>query len=77
MDSLKGITMSLSMATLLMNSPDLPETIRVELRAAQAAGHERRTDHLLNAARMMNRELTVDCEDALELVGLPADGCGC
>jgi hypothetical protein len=22
----------------------------------------------------MNRELTVDCEDALELVGLPADG---
>ncbi|HSD87118.1 MAG TPA: hypothetical protein VLB44_06370 [Kofleriaceae bacterium] len=65
------------MATLLMNSPELPETIRGELRAAQVAGQERRTDHLLNAARMMNRELTVDCEDALELVGLPAEGCGC
>jgi len=38
---------------------------------------EERTPHLESAARILHRELDLDCVDARELVGLSAEGsCG-
>jgi hypothetical protein len=68
--------MSLSMAPLLMHSPDVPESVRAELHAARGATREHRDEHLARAARLLHRSVPLDCADALELVGLPA-GCGC
>lgn len=64
----------LSMAPLLMHSPDLPSSLRDELRAAFAQP-ERRDDHLTAAARIMRDQLDLSCGDARELVGLPPGGC--
>ena len=66
-----------SMAPLLMHSPDLPHTVREELRAALAMEpmQPRRDEHLAAAARLLNEELAIDCSDARELVGLPAGDC--
>lgn len=66
-----------SMAPLLMNSPDLPHTVREELRAALAMEpmQRERDEHLAAAARMLYEELAIDCSDARELVGLPAGSC--
>ena len=69
------MSMSFSMAPLLMHSPDLPSTVRDELRAAFAAVPAQRTTHLVAAARMIHAELDLECRDARELVGLPAGGC--
>ena len=66
--------MSLSMAPLLMHSPDLPSALRDELRAAFSEP-ARRDDHLIAAARIMRDELSLSCGDARELVGLPSGGC--
>ena len=63
--------MSLSMAPLLMHSRDVPAIVRAELQAAYAATSERRDEHLLTAARMLSWIIPLDCDDALELVGLP------
>jgi hypothetical protein len=63
--------MSLSMAPLLMHSHDVPAIVRAELEAAYAATSERRDEHLLTAARMLSWIVPLDCEDAMELVGLP------
>ena len=68
--------MSLSMAPLLMHSPDVPVTVRDALRAAAVAAAAHRDEHLVRAARLLHRAVPLDCADALELVGLPA-GCGC
>ena len=65
--------MSLSMAPLLMHSPDVPATVRAELQAAYAQP-EQRQEHLVRAARTLYETLPLDCADALELVGLPTDG---
>ena len=67
-------SLMLSMAALLMHSPDLPSSVRDELRAAFAEP-ARRDDHLVTAARIMHDQLDVSCGDARELVGLPAGGC--
>ena len=68
--------MSLSMAPLLMHSPDVPANVRAELQAAYAAPPDHRDEHLVNAARLLHLSVPLGCDDALELVGLPAD-CGC
>jgi len=68
--------MSLSMAPLLMHSPDVPESVRAELHAAHGATREHRDEHLARAARLLHHFVPLDCADALELVGLPAGG-GC
>ena len=68
--------MSLSMAPLLLHSPDVPASVRAELEAARDATHPLRDEHLARAAHLLHRSLPLDCADALELVGLPA-GCGC
>jgi hypothetical protein len=57
-----------------MHSPDLPPSVREELRAAFRASDDQRGEHLEAAARMLNQQLAVDCSDARELVGL-GDGC--
>jgi hypothetical protein len=59
------------MVPLLMHSPDVPASVRAELRAAHAATREHRDEHLARAARLLHRSVPLDCTDALELVGLP------
>lgn len=68
--------MSLTMAPLLMHSPDVPAVVRAELAAAHRGAPEQRDEHLARAAHLLYRSVPLDCADALELVGLPA-GCGC
>jgi hypothetical protein len=64
------------MVPLLMHSPDIPEQVREQLRAAYLAGPDQRAEQLYSAARSIHEELDVECEDARELVGLPpAPGC--
>jgi hypothetical protein len=66
--------MSFSMAPLLMRSADVPAHARDALRASES-DPDRRDDHLMSAARVLNQELAIDCADARELVGLPAGAC--
>jgi hypothetical protein len=69
--------MSFSVAPLLLHSDQVPATARHALRAAYAAPIEERSPHLESAARILHRELDLDCVDARELVGLSAEGsCG-
>jgi hypothetical protein len=66
--------MSFSVAPLLLHSDHVPLTARHALRAAYAAPVEERTAHLESAARILHRELDLNCLDARELVGLSAEG---
>jgi len=69
--------MSFSVAPLLLHSDQVPATARHALRAAYDAPVDERTPHLESAARILHRELDLDCLDARELVGLSAEGsCG-
>jgi hypothetical protein len=67
--------MSFSMAPLLIHSPDVPAELREELRHAYFAPGGQRDDLLQAAARRISEELTLECADARELVGLPPCGC--
>ena len=68
--------MTFSFAPLLLHSQNVPALARHALRAAYDAPAEQRIAHLESAARILHRELALDCEDARELVGLSAAG-GC
>jgi hypothetical protein len=68
--------MTFSLAPLLIHSQNVPALARHALRAAHDAPAEQRTIHLESAARILHRELALDCEDARELVGLRSAG-GC
>jgi hypothetical protein len=69
--------MTFSLAPLLLHSDHVPPTVRRALRAAHEAPAHERTPHLESAARILHRELDLDCSDARELVGLSAQGtCG-
>ena len=69
--------MSFSVAPLLLHSDHVPLTARHALRAAYDAPVEERTPHLESAARILYRELDLNCVEARELVGLAAEGsCG-
>jgi hypothetical protein len=69
--------MSFSVAPLLLHSTQVPLTARHALRAAYEAPLEERILHLESAARILHRELDLNCLDARELVGLSAEGnCG-
>jgi hypothetical protein len=59
-----------SFATLLIHSSHVPAQARHALRAALAVPVDQRTPHLESAARILHRELALDCADARELVGL-------
>jgi len=66
--------MSFSVAPLLLHSDHVPLTARHALRAAYDAPVEERTPYLESAARILYRELDLNCVDARELVGLSAEG---
>jgi hypothetical protein len=72
--------MAFSVVPLLLHSSSLPEGARLALVDALAQPESDRAPLLANAARILYQEVSLDCADALELVGLaaPLDGsCGC
>jgi hypothetical protein len=64
--------MSFSVAPLLLVSESVPLGARVALVTAYDVPPHERAPHLETAARVLHRELGLDCTDARELVGLPA-----
>lgn len=62
--------MTLSMAPILMHSPDVPAEIRAALRDAYAGEPSEREDRLRSVAHAMVASLDLDCADVRELVGL-------
>jgi len=68
--------MAFSLAPLLIHSEAVPVKAREALRAVNAAPVEQRRSALRLAARVLHSETSIDCGDAMELVGLQA-GCGC
>lgn len=69
----------LNFAHLLIHSPDVPERVRSELRAAYCTEPEpeQRCEHLRTAASLLYQEeaLALECADVKELVGLASGGC--
>lgn len=68
--------MAFSLAPLLVYSEAVPLVAREALRAANAAPAEHRRSALASAARLLYTETALDCNEALEIVGLQSD-CGC
>ena len=68
--------MAFSLAPLLIHSDSVPIKAREALRAVSAAPLEHRKSALRSAAHVLYTETSIDCGDALELVGLQG-GCGC
>jgi hypothetical protein len=66
--------MTFSFAPLLLHSQNVPAQARHALRAAHDAPADQRRAHLESAARILHRELALDCADARELVGLSGPG---
>jgi hypothetical protein len=62
--------MNFSVARLLLDSDSVPLDARTALRMAYAAAPHERVRHLMTAARVLHREVGLDCSDARELVGL-------
>jgi hypothetical protein len=60
----------LTMAPLLLHSPDVPATVRDALRAAFAADPDERDEHLHTAAHLLLEETGLPCADIKELIGL-------
>jgi hypothetical protein len=74
--------MALSVAPLLLHSEAIPEGARLALRDAFARTEDERPALLANVAKILYREADLDCDDALELLGLSGDDaiespCGC
>jgi hypothetical protein len=68
--------MAFSVAPLLIHSESVPLRARQALLAATTAPFEQRRSALVSAARVLYTESSIDCRDALEIVGLEGD-CGC
>ncbi len=66
--------MNWSVAPLLVHSEQVPGEARDAIRTAYEAPPEHRSAKLEAAARILHDEIGLGCSDALELVGLPADG---
>ena len=64
------LNMAFSLANLLIHSEAVPLKAREALRAVSAAPLELRKSALRSAARVLHAETSIDCGDALELVGL-------
>ena len=74
---IRTVTMSFTMASLLVHSDSVPAAARNALRAAHEGASERRLELLEAAAQILHREMGVTCPDARELVDLqPADCVG-
>jgi hypothetical protein len=69
-------TMAFSLAPLLIHSDAVPQRARDALRVAALAPVAHRKHALVSAARILHAETALNCEEALEIVGLQ-DGCGC
>jgi hypothetical protein len=67
----------LRIAELLIHSDDVPPAARTALASAYQGPETDRTGNLIEAARILHRDIGLDCEDARELVGLDATDCGC
>ena len=67
----------LTMANLLAHSESVPIAVRAALQAAYAGPPGLRLGLLESAARILHREVGVDCRDALELVDLETAECAC
>jgi hypothetical protein len=63
--------MGFTMASLLVYDDQVPDSVRAALRAAHEDPGSRRVELLESAARILHREVGVDCPDARELVDLP------
>jgi len=68
--------MAFSLANLLIHSESVPVKAREALRAVSAVPLDQRKSALRSAARVLHAETSIDCGDAMELVGLQS-GCGC
>jgi hypothetical protein len=68
--------MGLNMASLLIHSEQLPASARDALKAAYGASPERRRLLLEAAARILHREVGVECSAARELLDLSPGDCG-
>ena len=68
-----------SIAPLLVHDAGVPVGARSAIQEAMAApaSSGARDALLAQAARILYREGSVECADALELVGLDDSGCGC
>ena len=66
--------MSMSMASLLMHSEQVPGEVRDAIRAAYEIPVDQRGAGLQSAARILHRETGLECRDVRELVGLPDGG---
>ena len=64
--------MSFSVTRLLLDGESTPPAARRALRTAFQVPPDERVPHLETAARVLHRELGLDCADARELVGLSA-----
>jgi len=67
--------MAFSLAPLLVHSEAIPAKAREALRYASSAPAEHRKLALASAARVIYTETALDCDDAMEIVGL--SDCGC
>jgi hypothetical protein len=67
----------LRIAELLIHNDDVPAAARQALASASTGPETARFDNLVEAARILHRDIGLDCEDARELVGLDATDCGC
>ena len=65
----------LRIAQLLLHSDDVPPAARAALSTALEGPQTERCDNLVQAARILHRDVGLDCADARELVGL--DECAC
>jgi hypothetical protein len=67
--------MGLSMASLLIHSEQLPVPARAALKAAHEGPPHRRLRLLESAARILHRDVGLECSDARELVDLQPGDC--
>jgi hypothetical protein len=67
--------MSFSVTPLLLHSDAVPTSVRQALLAAHERPTGERRGLLEWAARILHRELELDCGDARELVGLAPGSC--
>jgi plasmid stability protein len=66
--------MSLSLMPLLIHSEAVSPEVRAVLKAADLSPPERRRAELEAAARLLHREVAIDCRDVRDLVGLTQPG---
>ena len=69
--------MGFSVAPLLMASESVPAVAHSALRAAYNKPISEQQPRLETAARILHRELDLDCSDARELVGLTSGEACC